>query len=360
MIKFFRKIRLDLIGNQTSAKASAGRTGKYFKYAFGEIVLVVIGILIALSVNNWNEVRKQDSNFDKLIDALENEIIENIHEANYEIDGARTVQSQGSKVLSNEVSKDEFIADRSLRQLIVLNRLDINSDDVSSLVQRQEDFPKKYKVLIPHLKNYLKIAERYTIMDEEYVKQIAGYSDYLIETQPWFADSYVKILDSIALYKQVDFYLESPVYKNYLAFFLDGYSYSMREMIGVRSACLVILAEIKRIRENPSVDDIEKLFGQYNIAPYPEHSCLDSMVSLSDFYEPGTYLPLFNSSNQTQTIQWLDDEYNVVKAIELAPGELTINAASKRMRANALIEIMNNGECTMKYQAETNGYLLIR
>ena len=34
------------------------KTGKYFKYAFGEIVLVVIGILIALSINNWNENRK--------------------------------------------------------------------------------------------------------------------------------------------------------------------------------------------------------------------------------------------------------------------------------------------------------------
>jgi len=34
------------------------KTGKYFKYAIGEIVLVVVGILIALSINNWNEDRK--------------------------------------------------------------------------------------------------------------------------------------------------------------------------------------------------------------------------------------------------------------------------------------------------------------
>jgi hypothetical protein len=34
------------------------KTGKYFKYAIGEIVLVVLGILIALSINNWNENRK--------------------------------------------------------------------------------------------------------------------------------------------------------------------------------------------------------------------------------------------------------------------------------------------------------------
>lgn len=36
------------------------KTGKYLKYAIGEIVLVVIGILVALSINNWNEDRKSD------------------------------------------------------------------------------------------------------------------------------------------------------------------------------------------------------------------------------------------------------------------------------------------------------------
>ena len=50
MIKFFRKIRQNLL--------MENKTGKYFKYAIGEIVLVVIGILIALSINNWNDVRK--------------------------------------------------------------------------------------------------------------------------------------------------------------------------------------------------------------------------------------------------------------------------------------------------------------
>tara|TARA_R110001632_G_scaffold43376_1_gene109875 strand:+ start:36096 stop:36818 length:723 start_codon:yes stop_codon:yes gene_type:complete len=51
MIKFFRKIRQNLL--------MENKTSKYFKYAIGEIILVVIGILIALQINNWNEDRKQ-------------------------------------------------------------------------------------------------------------------------------------------------------------------------------------------------------------------------------------------------------------------------------------------------------------
>ncbi len=58
MIKFFRSIRFDSM--------EKNKTGRYFKYAVGEIVLVVIGILIALQINNWNESRKasiQEANF---------------------------------------------------------------------------------------------------------------------------------------------------------------------------------------------------------------------------------------------------------------------------------------------------------
>jgi hypothetical protein len=51
MIKFFRQIRYKLM--------SENKTSKYFKYAIGEILLVVIGILIALQINTWNEERKE-------------------------------------------------------------------------------------------------------------------------------------------------------------------------------------------------------------------------------------------------------------------------------------------------------------
>ena len=50
MIKFFRKIRQKLL--------TENKFSKYLIYAIGEIILVVIGILIALSINNWNDQKK--------------------------------------------------------------------------------------------------------------------------------------------------------------------------------------------------------------------------------------------------------------------------------------------------------------
>ena len=62
MIKFFRKIRQKLLVEN--------RFNKYLLYAFGEIILVVIGILIALQINNWNENKKQTAKTKSLIERL--------------------------------------------------------------------------------------------------------------------------------------------------------------------------------------------------------------------------------------------------------------------------------------------------
>ena len=70
MIKFFRKIRYDLMENN--------RTEKYFKYALGEVLLVVIGILIALAISNWNSNRIQKVRNQQLLAKLAKEIDQNI------------------------------------------------------------------------------------------------------------------------------------------------------------------------------------------------------------------------------------------------------------------------------------------
>ena len=53
------------------------KTGKYLKYALGEIILVVIGILIALSINNWNQKRIAFHKEKTLLLELHEEFIEN-------------------------------------------------------------------------------------------------------------------------------------------------------------------------------------------------------------------------------------------------------------------------------------------
>lgn len=66
MLKFFRKIRQQIL--------EENRFTKYLMYAAGEILLVVIGILIALQINNWNESKKTGAEVESLLIALKTDL----------------------------------------------------------------------------------------------------------------------------------------------------------------------------------------------------------------------------------------------------------------------------------------------
>lgn len=69
MIKFFRNIRRRLL-SENLPSGQAGKFSKYLIYAIGEISLVMIGILLALQVNNWNESRKENNQYKKYLNGL--------------------------------------------------------------------------------------------------------------------------------------------------------------------------------------------------------------------------------------------------------------------------------------------------
>ena len=92
MIKFFRRIRQQLL--------SQNRFSKYLIYAVGEIVLVVIGILIALSINNWNENRKERQEETAILTALEADLIESKKRLN------STLKQQNKVIKNNALMLD--------------------------------------------------------------------------------------------------------------------------------------------------------------------------------------------------------------------------------------------------------------
>jgi hypothetical protein len=74
MINFYRKIRKKL--------AHENEFQKYFRYAFGEVALIMIGIFMALQLQNWNENRKQEKQFNVILEQLYNAIIYDVDKFN--------------------------------------------------------------------------------------------------------------------------------------------------------------------------------------------------------------------------------------------------------------------------------------
>jgi len=109
MLRFFSKIRYQL--------AAENRVLKYLRYAVGEIVLVVIGILIALQVNNWNQDRKSRN---------EGELIEhNIHE--------EFLQNQGMLLERIQLLENAFESGYTLLNLVGCETSEIAMHNIDSL-----------------------------------------------------------------------------------------------------------------------------------------------------------------------------------------------------------------------------------
>ncbi|NNC50521.1 MAG: hypothetical protein HKO01_08320 [Flaviramulus sp.] len=179
MIKFFRKIRQNLL--------LENKTGKYFKYAIGEIILVVIGILIALQINNWNEsnkLKKEETLYLKRLKTdLEKDTLyynNNINRANLLIDRNYTFLK---KLYDEQKSIDEG---RELMNLPLWDSeyLTIQDNTYSELVSSG----KLNIISNPNLK--VAVVDFYRLIDskENSIKEANAYSrelmGYYVSTYP--------------------------------------------------------------------------------------------------------------------------------------------------------------------------------
>mgnify|MGYP001355964355 FL=1 len=93
-------------------------TSKYLRYAIGEVILVVIGILIALQVNNWNEYRKEKVEEKKILLSLHNEISNNLESLQVVIEEKNKIINVNQYIINNRGKNGEWKSQKSLDSLM--------------------------------------------------------------------------------------------------------------------------------------------------------------------------------------------------------------------------------------------------
>ncbi len=94
------------------------KTGKYLKYAVGEIVLVVIGILIALSISNWNEKRKLNNTIKSVYLIIQSDLSTDIETIDKVLVGTKSRDSMFKRVINKEMTYDDYLkCNRCIRTL---------------------------------------------------------------------------------------------------------------------------------------------------------------------------------------------------------------------------------------------------
>jgi len=114
MIKFFRKIRQRLL--------TENKFSKYLIYAIGEIVLVVIGIVIALQINNWNNQQRDNQSELKYLNQIKNSLRDNDLILKERIESDKRILKFGER-LSNHIKSKKDLND-SIKQIFIILQYD--------------------------------------------------------------------------------------------------------------------------------------------------------------------------------------------------------------------------------------------
>lgn len=217
MLRFFRNIRQKLLLN--------GNLRKYFWYALGEILLVMIGILLALQVNNWNEQRKQEREATKMLSDLEKtierEVIESAGFSEIYYSPFVLLDSLHSSILND--SLDQFLQDkpymessfnRSLVNNPMLNSLGglgyLYNENISIILENERNYPEQYERALRFIRS---LEASFQSMEDQSAAINVLQQEVLkyLSDQKWFNK-----FDAVSMEQRVQFFHNDTYYRNRL------------------------------------------------------------------------------------------------------------------------------------------------
>ena len=198
MIPFFRKVRKKLADNNKPLK--------YLRYAIGEIVLVVIGILIALSINNWNENKKNVNQSKKHLETISLNLKDDIKQAeillaetNTTIEYTDTLLSQFKTIKPVDINIQMYLI-----YLMYERNLEVNESGFNALLNSNG-----MSFIDENLQ--VKILDYYRRIEQLKSREINANSEIKAQFEPYVKSNYYWIYNKTnPWHRQSELYKDDP------------------------------------------------------------------------------------------------------------------------------------------------------
>ena len=352
MIKFFRKIRQNLV--------MENKTGKYFKYAIGEIILVVIGIMIALQANNWNEKRKTNNTIETLIDKIEDDVIADIKSVNNEIAFYEERELMMQRILKKEVTKDDYRHFKYYEILFNYSDFNPNTENLDKLLALEETVKQDYLPIIKAIKS-LKSRKQYKDLAwNDLQKAFTDNVDYYSLS----GKDFIFKRDSINIEKTMNFYLTDSNYMNRVSNYNIKCQNVLFETRIARARLIKILAQIKQVKHQFNKDELVGMLTSLNLNHYKEVVCSSTAKDYPDLKGTRQRLLIFNTTKDTLSIKVTDKYDNNLYDFKLKPGVTEKHESWRGGLVNGgdyskVISVYRDSLCLAKFTEEPNGYIII-
>ena len=293
MIKFFRRIRQRLL--------TENRLGKYLIYAIGEIILVVIGILIALQINNNNEAKNNKERFVKVLIEIRQDLETDISNTSYVLRVGQKTDSLMQLVLEGKLTKDDYLNSENFDLPWVglqYNSFDYQKTAFKKFENFQGVIPKEFDSLTNPINNHYNLVGKqyddiYAILREE----VQERHDFLSNNFDW----YYLLRRRQTSDKMFDFYLNNPIYRNWVSrHVFDNTTAPGGVVASLEGSAFSLLLEINKYLNDSYEIKNESLLKKYGEPVYNDndewqghYEAKESSLVL-DIHNNGGYLNLSN------------------------------------------------------------------
>lgn len=245
MIKLFRKIRQSVL--------TQNKVSQYFFYAIGEILLVVIGILIALNINNANEKRKNKEKITSILLEIQKDLKTDITNAISVFDNYMIADSIQDLILNDKYTREDYKEKRAQRLGLTYNDFILQTNGYDNLMRNIDNVPEDYYALLEDLKHlYVTVKSNVDVYNTRIRKTVYDNVDFWHD-QPWIKES----LKGIFTDEEIDFLLNDPKYISIVTLYMNDrrnvYSQSNHYRIDAINLYLKIAEQLKQTDSIPEI-----------------------------------------------------------------------------------------------------------
>ena len=344
MIKFFRQIRRNLI--------MQNKTSSYLKYAIGEIVLVMIGILLALQINIWNEKRKIKGDIESLFTLLEQELETNIKQSNNFLSYGYYRDSIQTLFNKNKVTPAMIRASPNLiKNDFGTNTIKFLDDRLIEIIASEKQFPSLYQGLIPELKLLKSRIDEHRFWESKALDLAGKKVEEHVNKFTWYYRN-----DSLSFEKEIHHALTDSIYRNNVNYYTDlQLSENVWYASLMRTSSVALLWQIKQIQGLDATLTITQFFKELDLKPLSEYACTDKPYKINEITFRHSFI-IYNNTKETVTFNYVDASGTEKFPLTISPNKFLLR--NQNMSSNRFIELAVNDECKKVFKQKKEDYLL--
>ncbi|MGB0916568.1 MAG: DUF6090 family protein [Flavobacteriales bacterium] len=309
MIKFFRKIRQQML--------SENKFTRYLIYALGEIVLVVIGILIAVGINSWYNTSRNEQKIETILRQVQKELLTDITDAkritNFHIES----DSIARMILDDEFTTEMFLQNPEPAFLSTgYVSFSTMKGGYQRLLNNLENLPERYKVLLPHFNNlHVELQNDIDDFNTRLKNTVHQGRDADRLSNPKLADYHLGKYPEEA----ADYFVNDPLLKNRTSFYMLDLNQLQMAVNEYRVESTILYQKIDSLLGKKTTDkhghlsklpdemDMQSYLGDYTrIGGTIFYLPTDHEIS---FGMEGGKLMGYNLKADTTALYWHDDQY---------------------------------------------------